>query len=373
MKDDVVSIPSDCELYRPTNTYGDKQLPQPPLRLRSQDQAENDRIFGFPPQAGQKNAPLQAPNAPFIPENVDAILDTMKLRDEALSRGLSVDRNTPAFQIASMIEKQDPDQAPLKLRFPNAFPRGLEGPAQPLSKEAGQVPSQEPAKGPTKDPARTPKRRATKDSIKEATKEPVSKSDKETQIREPSPPRKRRRGRATVEETGQGGEQAPKRRRAKTPALPEQSSNSNDNTQGTSTDEKSRAKRRRADTPVQPKQEEGEPAPKRRRTKAAPAIEAETQNKGANAGVEHKSEEARVKRRGKAAAQVTEQDAQNGSADTPVERDVDEIPKKKRRVTPETQEKKPRQRKKNTKAAAPAQRLHLYIGGDKNRQQQESH
>ncbi|GFF54058.1 hypothetical protein IFM61392_01417 [Aspergillus lentulus] len=104
--EEYVFVSSDFEWVHPTNTYGDDQLPQPPGRFRSREQAEKDRIFGYPPRLGERNLPQQT-NLPFRLEDVDEEKAKVKARDAARLRGIPVDRTMSAAEIEALIAQHD--------------------------------------------------------------------------------------------------------------------------------------------------------------------------------------------------------------------------------------------------------------------------
>ncbi|KAB8265839.1 hypothetical protein BDV32DRAFT_144363 [Aspergillus pseudonomiae] len=100
--EEYVVVGPDFEWYRPNNTYGDTQLPEPPVRLRSLEQSEKDRIFGFPPRIGERNLP-RATNFPFMMEDVYHERAKIKAREEARQKGIAVDRSMSVSQIEALI------------------------------------------------------------------------------------------------------------------------------------------------------------------------------------------------------------------------------------------------------------------------------
>ncbi|PLB38663.1 putative GPI-anchored cell surface glycoprotein [Aspergillus candidus] len=90
--EELFAVGPEFEVFRPNNTYNDDELPQPPLRYKARDQVERDRIFGYPPRMGERNLP-QGTVAPFTVEDVDTELAKIKLRDEAKSLGITIDRS----------------------------------------------------------------------------------------------------------------------------------------------------------------------------------------------------------------------------------------------------------------------------------------
>ncbi|KAI2823046.1 hypothetical protein CBS115989_1756 [Aspergillus niger] len=104
--EELVLVGEGYSWFRPNNTYGDKLLPQPPIRLKSHEQFEKDRIFGYPPRMGERNLP-QDNKMPFFFENVDEVKATIKAREEARKRGIAVDRMMPAAYIQTLIAQHD--------------------------------------------------------------------------------------------------------------------------------------------------------------------------------------------------------------------------------------------------------------------------
>lgn len=104
-------VSSGYHWYRPTNTYGDGGLPQPPVRLKSDEQAEKDRIFGFPPRMGERNLP-RAFSAPFSVENIDEERAKIRAREEARLRHIAVDRHMSTAEIRGLIQEHDSAGAP---------------------------------------------------------------------------------------------------------------------------------------------------------------------------------------------------------------------------------------------------------------------
>ncbi|KAE8321345.1 hypothetical protein BDV39DRAFT_185964 [Aspergillus sergii] len=102
--EEYIVVGPDFEWYRPNNTYGDKQLPEPPVRLRSLEQSEKDRIFGFPPRIGERNLP-RVTNFPFMMEDVYHERAKIKAREEARQKGITVDRSMSVPQIEALIDR----------------------------------------------------------------------------------------------------------------------------------------------------------------------------------------------------------------------------------------------------------------------------
>ena len=99
--EEYLFIPADYELYRPNNTYNDKQLPQPPIRLKSREQLEKDRIFGFPPRVGERNLP--GDYRPFMFEDVEEERARVKAHEDARRQEIIVDRALPVAEIRALI------------------------------------------------------------------------------------------------------------------------------------------------------------------------------------------------------------------------------------------------------------------------------
>ncbi|KAE8145106.1 hypothetical protein BDV25DRAFT_165380 [Aspergillus avenaceus] len=102
--EEYLIVGPEFEWYRPNNTYGDKDLPQPPVRLRSLEQSAKDRIFGYPPRIGERNLP-RAMNTPFIMENVYEERAKIRAREEARQRGIPVDRSLSYGQIEALLNQ----------------------------------------------------------------------------------------------------------------------------------------------------------------------------------------------------------------------------------------------------------------------------
>ncbi|KAL2870229.1 putative GPI-anchored cell surface glycoprotein [Aspergillus lucknowensis] len=104
--EEYVIVPDNFEWYRPNYTYGDKNLPPPPVRLRTFAQAENDRVFGYPPCIGERNVP--ADNQPyFLLENVPEEKAKLELKEAARARGIYITRFMPREELEMLIYIHD--------------------------------------------------------------------------------------------------------------------------------------------------------------------------------------------------------------------------------------------------------------------------
>lgn len=120
--EEYLMVPSDSEVYRPNNTYGDLKIPQPPIRLKSRDQLDKDRIFGFPPRIGERNIPRNS-QLTFYYENVDEVRERILAREEARRVGLVVDRSMQAADIRALITQHAPRAKPVS---PKETPKPVE-------------------------------------------------------------------------------------------------------------------------------------------------------------------------------------------------------------------------------------------------------
>lgn len=68
--EEVALIPEKSHPYYPPHTYGYEGLPFPPVRARTNQQAEADAAHSFAPLMGDRNLPFDA-TAPFVTENVE--------------------------------------------------------------------------------------------------------------------------------------------------------------------------------------------------------------------------------------------------------------------------------------------------------------
>ncbi|KKK25978.1 hypothetical protein AOCH_006294 [Aspergillus ochraceoroseus] len=109
--EEYVIVPPEFEWYRPNNTYGDKDLPLPPLRMKSRDQLEKDRIFGFPPLIGERNIPRELPG-PFLYEDIYQERAKIKAREAAQQRGIAVHRFMSLPEIEALIFQYDSTNHP---------------------------------------------------------------------------------------------------------------------------------------------------------------------------------------------------------------------------------------------------------------------
>ncbi|KAL4867354.1 hypothetical protein BDV12DRAFT_121538 [Aspergillus spectabilis] len=101
--EEFVIVPSNYEYYRPNNTYGDDELPLPPVRLRSLVQAEKDRAFGYPPRIGDRNLPADNQGF-FLFENVPEEKLKLKIREDARAKGIYVHRFMSFEELEKLID-----------------------------------------------------------------------------------------------------------------------------------------------------------------------------------------------------------------------------------------------------------------------------
>ncbi|XHG00837.1 hypothetical protein AWENTII_004251 [Aspergillus wentii] len=103
--EEYIFVSSDFECYRPYNTYGDAELPQPPVRFKAREQVEKDRIFGYPPRIGERNLPRQ--NLPFVFEDINREKAKIKAREDARQRGIPIERSLSVAEIEALIAQHD--------------------------------------------------------------------------------------------------------------------------------------------------------------------------------------------------------------------------------------------------------------------------
>ncbi|KAL4784813.1 hypothetical protein BJX76DRAFT_202793 [Aspergillus varians] len=111
-EEEYVIVPPEFEWYRPNNTYGDDELPIPPVRIRSLVQAEKDRAFGYPPRIGERNIPVDNQGF-FLFENVFEERTKLKAREAARARGIYVTRFNTFEDLETMINLYDNGQPPV--------------------------------------------------------------------------------------------------------------------------------------------------------------------------------------------------------------------------------------------------------------------
>ncbi|KAJ6104550.1 hypothetical protein N7523_010870 [Penicillium sp. IBT 18751x] len=92
--EELVLTPTNHSPWRSPRTYFDDALPYPPVRSRSDQQAEGDTALGFPPLLGDRNIPPGA-EIDFRPENV--------LEEKA--RVSKVSSKTPAKPVSKLSSK----------------------------------------------------------------------------------------------------------------------------------------------------------------------------------------------------------------------------------------------------------------------------
>ncbi|KAL5359113.1 hypothetical protein BJX96DRAFT_164217 [Aspergillus floccosus] len=113
--EELLGIPVGYTWVRPNNTYGDDALPQPPIRLKSCEQIEKDKIYGFPPRIGERNLPRDM-DSPFFVEDVDEEKAKIKAREEARKRGIATNRSMSVSDIEALIAQHD---SPVSLQTSN--------------------------------------------------------------------------------------------------------------------------------------------------------------------------------------------------------------------------------------------------------------
>lgn len=104
--EELVLVPDTYVWVRPDNLYGDGGFPLPPPHVKSREQTEKDRIFGFPPPMGQRNLPRGEPR-PFVPEDVGVETAKIKAREAAAKRGIAVDRSMSLAELEAKIQEHD--------------------------------------------------------------------------------------------------------------------------------------------------------------------------------------------------------------------------------------------------------------------------
>ncbi|KAL4804266.1 hypothetical protein BDV18DRAFT_142837 [Aspergillus unguis] len=111
-EEEYVIFPSTYEWTRPNNTYGDEELPLPPIRVRSLVQGEKDRAFGYPPRIGDRNLPIDNKGM-FLFEDVLVEKSRIDIREAARSRGIWVNRFWTPDQIETIIQRFDDGKSPI--------------------------------------------------------------------------------------------------------------------------------------------------------------------------------------------------------------------------------------------------------------------
>ncbi|KAL1883555.1 hypothetical protein Plec18167_002561 [Paecilomyces lecythidis] len=104
--EEIALVPETYTWVETTNTHGDKELPKPPPQIKSLEQIEKDKVFGYPPRMGQRNLP-QGGSHPFTAENVDLETAKIRARETAKSMGLIVDRSMSLTDIEALINSHD--------------------------------------------------------------------------------------------------------------------------------------------------------------------------------------------------------------------------------------------------------------------------
>lgn len=170
--EEYLLVPSDSEVYRPNNTYGDSKLPLPPIRLKSREQLDKDRIFGFPPRIGERNLPRNS-QLTFYYEDVDEVRERILAREEARRIGIPVDRSMQAADIRAKIA-----QHPSKPEIPKETPKPVE---KVRRRRRTQVPPNE--EGSDYQPKQRRRRRATAPGASAQSSAPESPDKKSMKIK----------------------------------------------------------------------------------------------------------------------------------------------------------------------------------------------
>ncbi|KAJ9300717.1 hypothetical protein DTO271G3_1881 [Paecilomyces variotii] len=104
--EEIALVPETYTWIETINTHGDKELPKPPPQIKSLEQIEKDKVYGFPPPMGQRNLP-QGGDHPFTTENVDFETAKIRARETAKSMGLTVDRSMSLAELEAIIHSHD--------------------------------------------------------------------------------------------------------------------------------------------------------------------------------------------------------------------------------------------------------------------------
>ncbi|OXV09972.1 hypothetical protein Egran_02265 [Elaphomyces granulatus] len=104
--EEYVLVPDTYVWIRPNHNHTDSTLFQLAPRLKSCEQAENDRIYGFPPLLGERNLPSGNPHEGSV-EDVELETSKIKAREAAVQRGLIVDRSMSLASIEAKIKEHD--------------------------------------------------------------------------------------------------------------------------------------------------------------------------------------------------------------------------------------------------------------------------
>ncbi|KAL2818821.1 hypothetical protein BDW59DRAFT_151879 [Aspergillus cavernicola] len=115
--EEYVIVPPEYEWYRPNNTYGDKDLPLPPVRLRSMAQAEKDRVYGYPPRIGDRNLPADDQGF-FLLENVPEEKAKLTVKEAARARGIYITKFMPLEEIEGLINLHENGQPAVSENLP---------------------------------------------------------------------------------------------------------------------------------------------------------------------------------------------------------------------------------------------------------------
>lgn len=110
-EEEYTIIPPTYEWHRPNNTYGDDELPLPPIRVRSLVQAEKDRAFGYPPRIGDRNIPVDN-NGIFLFEDAQVEKAKLDIKEAARARGIWVSSFWTQEQVETMVQQYDDGKPP---------------------------------------------------------------------------------------------------------------------------------------------------------------------------------------------------------------------------------------------------------------------
>jgi hypothetical protein len=104
--EEFVLVPDTYVWIRPNHNHANFNLFQLAPRLKSREQVEKDRIYGFPPLLGERNLPKGKPREASV-EDVKFEASKIKAREAAMQRGLIVDRSMSLASIEAKIKEHD--------------------------------------------------------------------------------------------------------------------------------------------------------------------------------------------------------------------------------------------------------------------------